>query len=910
LGPFIYLYVGLVGFFLAAAMILLILWGSTRRKLLVAVFGLDCTLRALIAGALVLVATASTPAEAESALALRVAFAVLATLTSLWSLTLLSGVRAPWVVWPATVILLGFFAVHTTVLPLNAPVLALDPLTLPWGETIAHPRLGPAGWWFGPIYGLAVSLQFFGIYCGLVLRRRDWLAGAIVTTASVGMLVVLAVDVLRNLGVVTLPFVGVAPQTLWVGAIATVIAREHNRTRNRLVASEQRFRGIFDQTLQFVGLLDTDGNLLEANRTALEFIGVRAADVIGRPFWDCPWWSHSIEAQARLKDAIQRARSGETVRFVTTHANREGGVAHIDFSLKPVRDEHGVITLLIPEGRDISDHKEAEETIGRILEAIAPTTGQDFFRALANHLSRASRCDYAFVGAIDPRDATTIRTLAVSRRGEAIENFSYTLKDTPCENLIDHDLCFYPSGVQRTFPQDTMLGEMGIESYMGIPLKSRTGQTLGLVAMLHDRPMTKPQQSEAFLRVVAARAAAELEREQAEASRRTLESQLAQHQKMEAIGQLAAGVAHDFNNLLTVINGGSELLQAMHTGENQETRLLREIQDAGKMAASLTRQLLTFSKQQVVQPRVLDLNVVVRDTEVMMRRLIEENISLVTRLHPRLAPVMADPVQVGQVIMNLVVNARDAMPEGGVLTLETTNVDVDAARAAGQAGAVAGAYVMLSVSDTGCGMTPEVQARLFEPFFTTKGPGQGTGLGLATVTTIVQESRGFMSVKSAPGQGSTFQMLLPALPETARPTEPEPEQKPSRPGQETILVVEDDDAVRNVTRHVLERLGYQILEAAGGVEALALLEQHAGSLDLVVTDVVMPGLSGPDLVDRLLVLRPDLRVIYVSGYTDKTVIRHGVLDADVAFLQKPFTIDELAGKVRQILDSVVPGTVA
>jgi signal transduction histidine kinase/CheY-like chemotaxis protein len=393
-----------------------------------------------------------------------------------------------------------------------------------------------------------------------------------------------------------------------------------------------------------------------------------------------------------------------------------------------------------------------------------------------------------------------------------------------------------------------------------------------------------------------------IELNHAQEERRILESQLAQAQKTEAIGKLAAGVAHDFNNLLTVIYGYGEMLRSMVQPDKSMCTMVDGILDAGERAATLTRQLLTFSRLQVVEPRTLDLNAVVAESETMLRRLIGEDICLMTDLDLDLARTKADPGQIGQVIINLSVNARDAMPTGGKLTIETTNVDLDESVQGLHPQAAPGHYVMLTVTDTGSGMTPEVQARIFEPFYTTKGPGKGTGLGLATVRAIAEESAGFVSVNSEPGRGTTFKMYLPALGAIA-PTERSAADLDAIPrGNETILLAEDEEPVRSLTCRILQQLGYTVVAASGGAEAIRLAEQHVGPIDLLVTDVVMPEINGRKLAERLTLMRPGLKVLFLSGYTDDAVVRHGVLQADVAFLQKPFAIEALARKVRQSLD--------
>lgn len=381
--------------------------------------------------------------------------------------------------------------------------------------------------------------------------------------------------------------------------------------------------------------------------------------------------------------------------------------------------------------------------------------------------------------------------------------------------------------------------------------------------------------------------------------RRQLEEQIRQAQKMEAIGQLAGGVAHDFNNLLTVINGYSEmLLGGMDPGDGRR-ELIGEIHKAGKRSATLTRQLLAFSRKQVLAPRLLDINSVIVEMEKMLRRMIGEDVVLVTRLGGEAVYVNADPGQLEQVLMNLAVNARDAMPQGGTLTLETQTVELTAARSEGHPGT----YVMVRVADTGCGMSAEVQSRIFEPFFTTKGLGKGTGLGLATVYGIVKQSGGQIEVFSQEGEGSTFVIYLPALPRPGRAAATGDLPARSTDGQETVLIVEDDTAVRALMSHVLRDAGYRVLEAGRGEDAIALCRTHPDPIDLLLSDVVMPGLGGRLLAERLLTLQPEMRVLFLSGYTDDAIVRHGVLHDQVNFLQKPFSPLTLLQTIRAVIDS-------
>ena len=389
---------------------------------------------------------------------------------------------------------------------------------------------------------------------------------------------------------------------------------------------------------------------------------------------------------------------------------------------------------------------------------------------------------------------------------------------------------------------------------------------------------------------------------------RRLEEQLLQSQKMDAIGRLAGGIAHDFNNLLTTILGYCQMLLANPQLEVSMRADIEEVHGAASSAAGLTRQLLAFSRKQIIEPVNLDLNSALSRLERMLQRLIGENIQITLRLDEQLKTVLLDPVQVDQIVMNLAVNARDAMPKGGVLTIETANVDLDESYARQHLSVSAGEYVMLAVSDTGKGMSADVLTHVFEPFFTTKAFGQGTGLGLATVYGIVRQNRGHIWVYSEPNQGATIKMYFPALPRpSVRPSPASPAEN-APVGTETILVVEDDPRLRLLTRKSLERCGYRVLVTGEGNEALRVAASHEGPIHLLLTDVVMPGLSGKAVATAIARTRPDTRVLYCSGYTEDAIVHHGVLEAGVAFLEKPFTPNGLARKVRDVLDAtVIPG---
>jgi two-component system cell cycle sensor histidine kinase/response regulator CckA len=384
--------------------------------------------------------------------------------------------------------------------------------------------------------------------------------------------------------------------------------------------------------------------------------------------------------------------------------------------------------------------------------------------------------------------------------------------------------------------------------------------------------------------------------------RRELEEQLRQAQKMEAVGMLAGGVAHDFNNLLTIINGYTQLILNTLRPDDPNRHSAEQVMKAGERAAALTNQLLAFSRRQVLQLKVLDLNRAVSSLSMMLQRLIGEDIDLRLELRPETGRVNADAGQLEQVLMNLAVNARDAMPKGGTLTIETANIDLDESYAGRHIAVKPGPYVLLAVSDTGSGMDEATKQRLFEPFFTTKPPGKGTGLGLSTVFGIVKQSGGSLEVYSEPGRGSSVKIYFPRIDQPIS-VEAAGRKRQLNRGTETILLVEDDEMVRNLVHETLEREGYKVIGAADPLEAQRIAEGHRGKIQLLITDVVMPRLSGKELAKALVERRPDMKVLYMSGYTDSAIVNSGILQKEVAFLQKPFTPSALAAKVRDVLEN-------
>jgi PAS domain S-box-containing protein len=616
-------------------------------------------------------------------------------------------------------------------------------------------------------------------------------------------------------------------------------------------------------------ILSSDLNVLSANRTFLEFSHRRLEEVTGRPLHEV------IQAEGPPRRIAGAKGPGSGPHDVLVDLAVPGGAG-----ARPVR-----LTLT-----EIS----SEQARGRLLLTVEDLTESERLRTAAEASALRLR---ELVQSIDAivweAEAKTHQFTFVSQRAEQILGYPVgrwlSQADFWAQHLHPHDrdqavaACQQAIGEERDHSLEyRMLAADGREVWLH--------DTVHVVLDTEGRPLQ--------LRGVAIDSTRE---KLAQAETKRLEQQLRQAQKMEAVGRLAGGVAHDFNNMLTIISGYGGLLLDHPSVIEPLRGYVNEIKNASTRAASLTRQLLAFSRQQVLAPRVLALNAVVANIEKMLKRLIGEDIELVTVLGENLWPVKADPGQLEQVLLNLAVNSRDAMPNGGVLTIETSNVEVDSTSAQALFPLPPGRYVLLAFSDTGMGMDAETQVRIFDPFFTTKEMGKGTGLGLAMVYGIVKQSGGYIWVYSEVGKGSTFKIYLPRTEETIDESGPGRDALKAQEGTETLLLVEDEDAVRALVRNVLREKGYRILEASRGEEALELAEQFGGPVDLLVTDVVMPQMNGRELARRLTTLLPRIKVLYISGYADNAVWYQGGLDSGGAFLQKPFSPEALARKVREVL---------
>ncbi len=632
------------------------------------------------------------------------------------------------------------------------------------------------------------------------------------------------------------------------------------RVEEALRDGEEKYRTLFERTPMGLGVADDEGHLLAFNEAMLEPGGYRPDDVarlnsVAELFYD----PHDVK---RAMAAAQRF--GSLRKYDVRLRRKDGGYYDALLSLTPIRLGAQLGWQVMVE--DVSERKRAEENLRR---------EKGFSDTVIESLPGIF-CLFGSNG----------RLLRWNHNLEGVSG--YSSEELAELRLLD----FFSEGDRRTVE----------EMFVEVLSRGRASLEADFVGKGGDPTpyyFTGTRVSLDGQRCVIGMGVDISERKR-------LEQQFFLSQKLEAVGKLAGGVAHDFNNLLTAILGSSELLLAELDADDPRRADVEEVTRAGRRAASLTRQLLAFGRRQMMQPRVLDLNRVVADISSMLLRLIGEDVELVTVLEPELWSVKVDPGQIEQVIVNMAVNARDAMPSGGRLVIETANIELESGYTWESEVVRAGSYVMTSVSDTGHGMDEATVARIFEPFFTTKGQGKGTGLGLSTAYGIVKQSGGHMFVNSAPGQGSTFKFYLPAVAEAAEQVGMPERATPVPRGSETVLLVEDEDAVRRVLRKELERHGYTVLEASGGEEALQIAASRSDTIQLLVTDVVMPLMSGPDLARRLIDSHPKLKILYVSGYADDAIVRQGALEPGTPILQKPFAAGALAEKVRELLDAASP----
>jgi PAS domain S-box-containing protein len=646
-----------------------------------------------------------------------------------------------------------------------------------------------------------------------------------------------------------------------VAFLISLLSEARIRAQVRLRASEARTRATVDAALDGIITIDATGQVVEFNPAAEEIFGYRRAEVVERPLAD-------LIVPTALRDEHRRGLAqcvatgdGPLLgrRIELTALRADGSEFPLELALTRINTDGQL--LFTGFVRDLTAHKRAEET-----------------RAFLAAIVESS--DDAIIG--KNLDGTI---LSWNAGAELLYGYSAAeVAGQPICILVPHDrvdevaqiLAHIKQGERIAHYETVRVRKDGtrIEVDLTIsPIKDAAGMITGASTVARD--ITE---------------------------RKRLEAQLLQAQKMESVGRLAGGIAHDFNNLLTAISGYTDLAHAALPADHPVRSDLDEIQKAARRAATLTRQLLAFARKQPIEPHILNLNDLLREMDKLLRRVIGENIDLVTQPAADLGQVIADPGQIEQVLINLAVNARDAMAEGGKLTIETHNVRLDAAYSRGHVSVTEGPYVLLAVSDTGAGMDAEVQSHMFEPFFTTKEYDKGTGLGLATCYGIIKQHGGFIWVYSEVGHGTSIKIYLPRVYEAAETLSQLEEQVAPR-GTETVLLVEDELAVRVFAARVLREAGYTVVEASQGDEALRLAQDYPGAIALLVTDVVLPQLGGKALAERLVAQSPSSKVLFISGYADDAIVRHGRLEAGLAFLHKPFSPTALLRKVRAVLDT-------
>jgi PAS domain S-box-containing protein len=686
-------------------------------------------------------------------------------------------------------------------------------------------------------------------------------------------------------------------------------------TRTRaLVDSEARYRRIVETAGEGVWELDAHGATAFVNARMAMMLGYETTELIGHMPTE---YLVEDDIPAFLANLAQ-IRARHTQQLELRFRRKDGNTLWTLLETSPIFDAAGefagslaMAMDITARMRDVSERKRGEQLLLERMQVAAlgadigsaVTTGKTLHEvlqrcaeAIVMHLGVATTQIWTFTAAtrLELRaSAGAALESGVATTEPVLEKFDIDALVRDPQPYLSNDLQHDPLVLDHAWAQRERL-----RAFSGYPLVV-DGELVGLITAFAHRPLTEVAQR--ALAATADTISIRIRGKLAEQVNAGLEEQLRQAQKMEAVGRLAGGVAHDFNNLLSVILSYADFaIEDLDAGDPLRADI-EEIRRAGLRAADLTRQLLMFSRQQVIAPKVLDLNEVLARMGNMLQRIVGEDVALTVTPAATLGCVRVDPGSIEQVIMNLVINARDAMPGGGQLTLETANVMLDEHYVKSHHGAKPGPHIMVSVRDTGTGMDQATVARIFEPFFTTKESGKGTGLGLSTVFGITQQSGGTIWVYSEPGIGTTFEVYLPEV--DAASDAPEPARDGVlRRGTETVLLVEDEDQVRGVARGILKRSGYIVLEARNAGEALLLCERHPTRIDLLLSDVVMPGMSGPELAKRLAAARPEMKVLCMSGYTDDAAVRHGVIDAHFAYIQKPLTVDTLNRKVREVLE--------
>jgi two-component system cell cycle sensor histidine kinase/response regulator CckA len=644
--------------------------------------------------------------------------------------------------------------------------------------------------------------------------------------------------------------------------------------------SNEFIETLFNNINDLISIMDTNNfKIIMVNKAFLNAYDLEEEDVLGKHCYEITHRrSRCCEAPEDTCPLRQTLKSGCRYSVAHVHYDKGGRKKYVEVTTCPIINKKGNVQQVAHIERDITERKQAEDAL---LES------EERYRRLIGSVT-----DYIYK--VTVKDGQPISTF---HGPGCVAVTGYTSEEYEADPYTWYRMVYEED--RRAVLEQAASALIGERTQ---PLEHRIIHRNGSIRWIRNTPVIhKDEQG----RVISCDGLISdiTERKRAEQEMKALEEQLRQSQKMEAIGRLAGGVAHDFNNILTVIGGHCEISLLGLREEDPRRENIKEIKSVADRAANLTRQLLAFSRCQIMQVKVLDLNTILKDINKMLYRIIGEDIELIMDLSEGLGKVKTDPGQIEQVILNLAVNARDAMPNGGKLLIETANMELDEVYARSHVGVKPGHYVMFSISDTGVGMTPEVKERIFEPFFTTKEMGKGTGLGLSTVYGIVKQSGGNIWVYSEPNRGTTFKIYLPRTDEFVEESGEKAGDHKTPHGRETILLVEDEKAVRKLVIEFLNKQGYKVLEACHGDDGLFICKQHQGPIHLVLTDVVLPGINGQELAEHLLTLRPEMKVVYMSGYPIDAITYRSVSETKKVFLQKPFKLNALVRKVREALDS-------
>ncbi|MBF0531137.1 MAG: response regulator, partial [Deltaproteobacteria bacterium] len=665
-----------------------------------------------------------------------------------------------------------------------------------------------------------------------------------------------------------------------------------------LKESEERFRVLVQNHPDTI-IVNIDGKFAYVNPAGLQlYAASKKEDLLGRLMLD--------HIRPEDRDLVTERMHKVLITGITLKPN-DVYIIRLDGTKVPVtangvRIIYGGKPAILSVLRDITERKRLEDAQLFLIQYGLVHSGEDFFQSLARYLAENLDMDYVCIDRLEG-DLLAARTLAVYFDGKFEDNVTYTLKDTPCGDVVGKTICCFPRVVRQIFPKDIVLQEMVAESYVGTTLWSSTGQPIGLIAIIGRKPLENPQLAESILRLVAVRAAGELERQQAEDEKAKLEKQLIQAQKMEAIGTLAGGIAHDFNNILAAILGYTELAM-MDIPEGMAVRgMLEQVTKAGHRAKDLIQQILSFSRRTTQERKPIQLTFITKETLKFLRASLPTTIEIRQNFDPGVGTVLADPTQIHQVLTNLCANAAHAMREkGGILEVKLTQVDLDEQAAAQLEGLPPGIYQQLTIADTGHGMDQSIIERIFEPFFTTKGPGEGTGMGLSVVYGIVKDHGGAIKVYSEAGKGSVFHIFLPSVPATFEDIS-SVAIAPLAAGTERILLVDDEEALAAVGRGILMHLGYRVTSLTSSLEALEVFRTDPTAFDLILTDQTMPKMTGIELARAAMKIRPDIPIILCTGFSQQVSAEMALGMGIKRFLMKPLVLREVAEVIRVVLDN-------